>query len=71
MAKILSGEVTLVCILNTAGDLECTANYEATTTENTVRGSLVLALTATQANQIKNFVSSVVVPQIKTWEGIP
>lgn len=70
MAKILSGEVTLVCNLNTAGDLECVANYNASTLDNEIHGSLKLKLTDAQATQIKNFVAGVVVPAIKTWEAI-
>jgi hypothetical protein len=70
MAKILSGEVSLVCQLNALGDLECNANYDATTADNAIHGSLKLNLTATQNTQIKNFITGVVVPAIKSWESI-
>ena len=68
--KVLSGEVILVCQLNTAGELECSANYDATTADNILHGNFKLKVTDAQASQIKNFISSVVIPQIKLWEAI-
>lgn len=70
MAKILSGEVTLVSKLDTAGNLECIANYQASDGTNTLMGSIQLALTANQGSQIKQFITGVVVPQVKAWEGV-
>ena len=70
MAKILSGGITVTFTMDASGVLETIVNYEAVTPDNNLKGSLALTLTLAQDTQIRSFITNVVVPSIKTWEGI-